>query len=147
MDIPGGVDPDEQLGRSVSSSRAARRASRPNFQVPLNIFLPPRDESNISVDRLSVAPLEVAVAIADKRDAERDRRFYGWAVITAEAAAVNGRDVTASPIPDVNLYHADIILPPGAAHDRDEQKRHAQELADASFWNDRSTPLTNLNTD
>ena len=143
MEIPESVALDENLGRGVSSSRIARRARRPNFQIPLNVFLPPRGVSNISVDRLSVAPHDVAVAIAGKRDGERDRTFYGWAVITGFAVTDNGRRIVASPIPDVNLYHADIVLPDSAIHDREEQKRHAQELADASRWNDRSTPLSN----
>ena len=142
MEIPESIDPNEELGRSVSSSRIARRASRPNFQVPLNVFLPPRSESNISVDRLSVVQHDVAVTIADRRDRERDRTFYGWAVISAAEASENERKVVASPIPNINLYHADIVLPQDTAHDREEQKRHAQELADASHWNDRATPLT-----
>ena len=142
MDIPESIDPSEELGRGVSSSRIARRARRPNFQVPFNVFLPPRGERGISVDRLSVAPYNEAVAIADIRDAARDRIFYGWAVTTAIVATDNGRRIVASPIPDVNPYHADIVLPENAAHDREEQKRHAQELADASRWNDKTTPLT-----
>ena len=142
MEIPESIAPGERLGRGVSSSRIARRARRPHFQIPLTVFLPPRGESTISVDRLSVAPHDAAATIADRRDRERARTFYGWAVITAEAATYNGREVVASPIPDVNLYHADIVLPQNVALDREEQKRHAQELADASYWNDRSNPLT-----
>lgn len=147
MEISEGVALDENLGRGVSSSRIARRARRPNFQVPLNVFLPPRGVSNISVDRLSVAPHNEAVAIAGSRDEARDRTFYGWAVTTGFAVTDNGRRIVASPIPDVNPYHADIVLPENATHDREEQKRHAQELADASFWNDKSNPLTDRNTD
>lgn len=147
MEIPESVALDENLGRGVSSSRIARRARRPNFQVPLNVFLPPLGESNISVDRLSVAPHDEAVAIADSRNEARNRTFYGWTVTTGFAVTDNGRRIVASPVPAVNPYHADIVLPENAVHDRDEQKRHAQELADASFWNDRSTPLTNRDTD
>ena len=33
---------------------------------------------------------------------------------------------------------ADIVLPDTAAEDREEQKQHAQELADAATWLDRS---------
>ena len=126
MDVPESIAPDENLGRGVSSSRIARRARRPNFQVPLNVFLPPQDIINISADRLSVAPHDEAVVIADSRDESRGRTFYGWAVITAEAATDNGRKVSASPISNVNLYHANIALPQEAAGDREEQKRHAQ---------------------
>ena len=62
--------------------------------------------------------------------------FYGWAVVTTEEASSNQRQVIASPLP-TNPYHADIVLPSLAAEDREEQKRHAQELADASRWRDR----------
>ena len=68
--------------------------------------------------------------------AARGKTFYGWAVIDAETAASNGRQVTASPQLD-NPYHADIVLPDAAVEDREEQKRHAQELADASIWRNR----------
>ena len=143
MDIPEGVNPSEELGRGVSSSRIARRARRPNFQVPSNVFLPPRGERNISVDRLSIAPHSEAVEIADSRDAARGRTFYGWALTAASTIADNGRSIVASPVQGVNPYHADIVLPENVVHDREEQKRHAQELADASYWNDRSSPLAN----
>lgn len=122
MEIPENIDPNEELGRGVSSSKIARRARRPNFQVPLNVFLPLRGESNISVDRLSVAPHNEAVAIADSRDEARIRTFYGWAATTGFAATDNRRAIVASPIPDVNPCHADIVLPGNAFYDRVEQK-------------------------
>jgi hypothetical protein len=110
MEIPESIDPNEELGRGVSSSRIARRASRPNFQVPLNVFLPPRSESNISVDRLSVVQHDVAVTIADRRDRERDHTFYGWAVISAAEASENERKVVASPIPNINYPISTCIM-------------------------------------
>ena len=74
--------------------------------------------------------------IAIGRSVGRKVTFYGWAVITAEYAENNGRRVVATPLPD-NLYHADIVLPDSTAENRDEQVRHAQELADASLWRER----------
>lgn len=105
--------------------------------LPINEFLPRQGETHISVDRLSIAPLNEALAIADARDGARNRNFYGWAVVSASNAALNGRIVEASPIPNINPYHTDIILPQSAADDRGEQKRHAQELRDASHWRAR----------
>ena len=130
------IGTDEELGRSVSSRRNAARARR--SRLPYHEFLPRQSVVEISVDRLSIATPEESTAVADGRDAVRGRTFYGWAVITAEAAGENGRKVVASPIPDINPYHADIVLPASAAEDRNEQVRHAQQLRDASNWRERS---------
>lgn len=78
----------------------------------------------------------MTVEIADRMATARYRTFYGWAVVTARNASTNGRQVIASPLLD-NPYHADIILPDAAVEDREEQKCHAQELADASTWRGR----------
>lgn len=96
-------------------------------------------ETEISVDRLSVGNLREATAIADARNDARipKRRFYGWAVVIAENAERNGREVAASPL-EGNPRHADIILPASAANDRDERMRHAQELRDLSTWRPRA---------
>ncbi|MDE2929673.1 MAG: hypothetical protein OXQ27_01965 [Chloroflexota bacterium] len=95
--------------------------------------MPPAGVVEISVDRLSVAGLKQATAIADDRDRARDRTFYGWLVVAASEAAREGRRVVASPLAG-NPYHADIVLPKPAAEDREEQVHHAQELADSSRW-------------
>ena len=135
MQIPETIAADEELGRGVSSRNSANRARR--SLLPINEFLPRQGETHISVDRLSIAPLNEVTAIADARDSARNRNFYGWAVVSASNAALNGRIVEASPILNINPYHADIILPQSAADDRDAQKRHAQELRDASHWRAR----------
>ena len=75
--------------------------------------------------------------IADRVAANRSATFYGWAVVIEERARVNERGTVASPKAD-NPFHADIVLPVSAAEDREEQKRHAQELADASNWKERA---------
>ena len=136
MDLQESVDSAEELGRSVSSSKNAVRARR--SRLPYHEFLPRRGVAEISVDRLSVATPVQSTAIADRRDAARGRTFYGWAVVTSETACMNGRSVVVSPMPDINPYHADIVLPASAAEDRNEQIRHAQQLRDASSWRERS---------
>jgi hypothetical protein len=116
----------------VGTQRARRS------RVPFYEFLPPEGKTEISVDRLSVAPPDQATSIADSRDNARGRTFYGWAIVTEEKSVGNGRRVVASPIPCQNPYHADIVLPADTANNREKQKLHAQELADSSYWRDRS---------
>ena len=132
VEVPTDIAADEELGRRVSSERNARRAQR--SRVPFHEFLAAAGETRIYVDRLAIAPPDEAVAIAENRDRARNRAFYGWAVLSASDAGGNGRRVAASPVPGENPYHADIALPQSAAKDREEQKRHAQELADSSHW-------------
>lgn len=131
---PGCVAPDEELGRGVFSTRQFRRE-----RVDFRAFLEKPGVTALSVDRLTHSPTDFAVAKADAAARERPGgAFYGWAVIIANQAAANGRSVPASPLPDgANPYHADIILPESAIADRDEQKKHAQMLADASQWRAR----------
>ena len=135
MNDPEKIAPDEELGRSVYSRREAKRAAR--NRAGLNSFLEKQGESRISIDRLSVAPLDEAIAIADARGVARNRTFYGWAAVVSEVACANGRQVSANPQLD-NPYHGDIILPENAIEDREIQKAHAQELADASRWRART---------
>ncbi len=131
MTARGDIGPGENLGRDVFSRSQARRADR--GRIPLNVFLEKKGEPRLSVDRLDFASPRDAAEIADRVANGRGRTFFGWAVVKADTAALNGRKVTASPQPD-NPYHADIVLPDVAVEDRDEQKRHAQELADGASW-------------
>ena len=136
MTIPDTIAPEEELGRDIYSRRHARRAQRK--RVPLNVFLVEEGNTKISVDRLTFAPPDKATANAEKRAIARNATFYGWAVVTAEKAGDRGRHVIATPKPEYdNPYHADIVLPELAGEDRDEQKDHAQKLADASQWRER----------
>ena len=100
-------------------------------RVPHHVFLEREGITEISVDRLDPAPPAEAVASAARIANDRGATFYGWAVVVARNAGANGRHVRTSAKPD-NPYHADIVLPDLAAEDREEQKRHAQELADSS---------------
>lgn len=135
MPIPQEVGPEEKLGRGVFSNSAARRAPR---RITLNVFLERPTVVELSVDRLDGAPPHVAITIAEQVGNGRGKPFFGWAVVVAQQARTNGRRVVGSPLPGENPYHADIVLPGTAAEDREEQKQHAQELADAATWLDRS---------
>ena len=130
MSIPNRIAPAEELGRGISSRGGAKRAERSNIRY--HEFLPPKGVIEISVDRLSVGSLKESTAIADARNP----KFYGWAVVIAEDAERSGRKVAATPLEN-NHRHADIILPASVAEDRDEQRRHAQELRDLSTWRPR----------
>lgn len=134
MAVSGVIAPAEELGRSVFHTQDAKRARR--GRIPKSVFLIPKGKTEVSVDRLTVAPKHEAVPIAETRAAARSRKFQGWVVVTAENAAANGRRVEATPQLD-NPYHADIILPDAVTEDRKKQIRHAQELADASIWRER----------
>lgn len=125
-----GVEPSEDLGRGVFSSRVARRSHR---SVPHTVFLERPGVPRISVDRLSIAPRAEALDHARNMAEQRDGRFYGWAVLSAELAASSGRRVLATPQKD-NPFHADIELPDSAQEERDDQIQHARELADACRW-------------
>lgn len=107
MSICGKIDPKENLGWGVFSSKHSKRASR--GRAPVNVFLEKKGKTEISVDRLDYAPGSVAVEIGDKAAKLRNASFYEWAVVLAETASSN----------------------------REEQKRHAQELADSSVWRTR----------
>ncbi len=135
MSISPKIGFDEELGWSVFSQRHANRALRST--IPHHVFLTRQGETRISVDRLSVAPQSEVLALAEAAAAERCRTFYGWAAVDAGVARRNGRDVVATPIPKRNPYHGDIVLPDFAKMDREEQTRHAQELAVASQWRPR----------
>ncbi len=123
----------EELGRGVFSRSHRRRAA--NGAIPYQVFLERAGERNISVDRLSTAPDAVAAAIASEVAAQRDppRRFYGWAVISAEHAMEAGCYVQASPLPG-NPYHADIIMPDSILDNREEQRLYAVALAGKADW-------------
>ena len=140
MSVPDSISHEEELGRSVFSHRHANRALRSS--VPHHVFLTKPGDTRISVDRLSVTPPDQAIALALAAATDRGRTFYGWATVNADAVRSNGRNVMATPVPDKNPYHADIILPESAASDREEQTRHAQELADASRWRAHQNPHT-----
>lgn len=108
--------------------------------MPLRAFLEAWGKVTLSVDRLDFAEPEEMAALGDSvavgRSVNRKVTFYGWLVIAAEDAGSSGRQVVYTPQPD-NPYHTDIILPDSIVEDRDEQVRHAQELADASRWCER----------
>ena len=130
------IAPDEELGRGVFSRRDANRADRD--EIPVTVFLERPGIVELSTDRLTLAPQQEAIQIAERRARGRgpNRSFYGWVVITVQQAETDERRVRASPQLD-NLYHADIVLPPDG-----DQEQHALELMRQSVWRRRSDSNT-----
>ena len=134
--VPSQIASTEELGRCVFSRSNFRPASPQ--PVRFRAFLERRGAAEISVDRLTYAPQQQAVEIADAMANARGLNFYGWAVLTASNASVNERRVVADPLSDgTNPFHANILLPDSAIDDPDEQKHHAQQLAAVSYWRER----------
>ena len=134
MELPDLKD-SEDIGRSVFSSGAAKRAGRHGKIIP-EVFLESREADSISVDRMDHAPLSVLAALSKQTGQSRTppRNFYGWATLKVSDAAANGRTVEATPT-DANIYHADIVLHlPNDNERRDQQKQHANELAALAQW-------------
>ena len=124
----------ERLGRSVVSSRAAKRARTRNTIIR-DVFLESEEALSLSVDRMEHAQLSVMAELCTRRASARTppRQCQGWAVITVENAALGGRTVEATPIPEI-IYHTDIFLNVDANDRRDKQKQHATELAAYASW-------------
>ena len=75
----------------------------------------------------------LAVARGQTRD-PAGKTFYGWAILSADDAASNGKTVEATPI-ESNPYHADIRLNlPDNSHRRELQKQHSVDLAARAKW-------------
>ena len=133
MQLPA-LEDSEDIGRSVFSSRDARRAR--NGRVVPGVFLERPEVDSISVDRMNHAPLPVLADLSKERGRSREKDFYGWATLTVSDAASNGRTVEATPT-DVNIHHADIVLHLSDDNERrDQQKQHANELAALAQWRD-----------
>lgn len=125
----------ENIGRSVFSGRAAKRARKDGTIIP-DVFLESREADSISVDRMDHAPRTVLAALSTQIGQNRiqPREFRGWAVLTVEAAESNGRAVRATPN-ESNRYHADIFLHLRDDDERrDGQRQHATELAARATW-------------
>jgi hypothetical protein len=135
------VLPSELLARGIFSEKYARKAKRhrgpgdEHGSMPRRVFLERPGHRKISVDRIDLMTPKTAVALGKARADERpSARFFGWAVILVEDARKHDREVFCTPIANSNPYHADIVLPSDVVKNRDKQRSHAQELADASCW-------------
>ena len=127
------VSLSESLGRGVFSQRIKRQAIR---RISPNVFKS-KNSTQISVNRLDwTTSVEMAkIAVANRPD---DKPFYGWAVVSAEIASMNGREVRATPYEN-NPCHADILLPSNDEKEMEELMQHLTELAGSATW--RGSPI------
>lgn len=137
VQVPREIAPTELLGRAVNHGKDRDRAAR--GAIPASLFVLREDEEGISVDRLTHAPPDEALAIANKRAAEMEpvgqRTFYGWVVISAERAQRCARIVRASPLKDgSNDYHAEITYPDSYIDDEGKEVDHIENLSDLGCW-------------
>ena len=127
------IKADEGLGIGVLSARRAKHVSADDRCISFDLFLEKPNEVIISIDRPDIARPGEALKIARNVAKERCRKFYGRAVVGASRARESGRKTVPSPQAK-NRLHADIVLPDRVREDRDEQKRHAKDLADCATW-------------
>ena len=82
------------------------------------------------------------LAVARGQGREPDgKTFYGWAILTADKAASNGRTAEATPV-ESNPYHADLCLNlPDHSDRRELQKQHSVELAAHAKWEEAPEPV------
>ncbi len=135
--VPCEIAPTELLGRAVTHRKDRNRAAR--GAIPASLFALRENEEGISVDRLTHAPPDEALAIANKRAAEMEpvgkRMFYGWVVISAERAQRCARLLRASPLKDgSNDYHAEIIYPDAYFDEEGNEVNHEDDLSDLGCW-------------
>ena len=136
--IPSTVEGAEELGHGIYTSSEKKRAAR--GEIPYSVFHE-RVKNEISVDRLTYAPDDVAESLGDQRAVGMgtNRSFYGWAAIKASKAASSDRRVQASALSDgSNPYHADILLPDIVNDCKAIHEFHTQELAESACWKARS---------
>lgn len=140
-DNDGGTPPldvslSESLGRGVFFQRIRKQAIR---KIIRSENFESKNSTQISVDRLDWATsVEMAkIAITNRPD---DKPFYGWAVVSAEVASMNGREVRATP-QESNPYHADILLPSNDEKEMEELMQHLTELAGSATWRESPIPV------
>ena len=131
--VPPDIGPDEKLGRAIYSGTGFQKRG-----VRFHHFYE-KGHTRLSVDRLSIAPFDEAVKIAELRGQYRanPQEFYGWAVVEKTEVIEEGLSVEASPVthpPPPNPYHADIVLPEDPVDSDAKHRAHAQNLAKRSKW-------------
>lgn len=132
------IAPDEPLARSVSGSKFRKRTVFDAFIPGRNTESEGEYRRDISVDRFDYLDIETAIRFGECRANQRhpQRTFFGWAMINAEDASKDGREVDASRT-DKNPAHADILLPQDTTSDRKKRNRQATLLAQLSTWKPR----------
>ena len=132
-----GVEDGNELGRRIYSRTQALQAQHHQGRGRLKrAFLPKKGRNSLSIDRLSIADMQLATEIAVANESNYPGPFEGWACVTVEVAKGKNRRVAVSPT-DENPYHGDIVFPTTVLGDKGELNRHVRELTDAVAWRER----------
>lgn len=129
------IAPDEPLARSVSGSKFRGRIAFDVFTPSRNIERTGEYRRDLSVDRFAYLDMDTAVRLGECRANQRcpPRTFFGWAILSTEAACKDGREVVSSRT-DENPAHADILLPEDTTTDKKKRNKQATLLAQLSEW-------------
>ena len=134
------IDDKESLGRAIFSSSSK---GKPHDFIVRCKNNKAEISSEISVDIFKPYPkcLVELTCIQDENakkrtpaNAEKPRKFYGWAKLTVANAKGDDRKIKLDPTPE-NKYHANIILPNNI--DKDAKIEHANQLSNLSVWENR----------
>ena len=130
---PALIAPEEPLARSVSGSKFRDRTVFDAFLPGRNAKREGEYRRDLSIDRCSYLDQDTAVLFGECRANQRHprRTFFGWAILSAEKACKDGREVVSSKI-DKNPAHADILLPLDTTTDKKKRNRQATLLAQLS---------------
>ena len=131
------LEPDEQLGRRVTSRKLANKLSR-GETTPISVFFR-EGEDDLSVDRLRSDYLPDVSAVAASEQKKYNSRFFGWAYVSQDRASREGRRVEPNCQPG-NKYHVSVYWPPGVVGDKRKLEEHALELAENSCWQEPQYP-------
>ncbi len=126
-----------ELGRRLYSRKDAGRCRRGKTRP--GVFYPPSGGAEISVDMLDIVGDETIAEKAAADEVKRDGPFRGWAAVSHSNACAQNRKVKEDPLPE-NPYHALIVFPDEAKHDKNIYDSHASDLAQNAHW--RESPLT-----
>ena len=129
------IDDNETLARVVVSGGEAKTSR--NGDVPASVFSYV-GHFEISVDRICRMSFSEALGHGEAIAAERgsNRNFYGWALLGVTDVLESECLVRSAPECD-NLWHAHILMPEGAAGNRDLHYEYAGALARRSSWKER----------
>ena len=121
----------EKLGRDERSRTSARRSFRRlkaegKARVPASKFEPPNNTSEISVNRMDLAPTVTLAELGVRNASLSSKKFWGWYTLTAGDIEEAGCRIIPTPLDD-NPYHADIVVP--VALDTEDRKDALREYA------------------
>ena len=138
MNAPG-IQGDERLGRRVTDLRYLKKIqNRINegdaHPCPFQIFKSKPQTTEISVDRLDLAPTRKVAEVAKRITEQHNKVFYGWGVLVYRSIFLIG--FTAKESPDLdssNDYHASLYFP-DSGEEKDKRVDFARELAEMATW-------------